>query len=425
MPNDLVLRVENLGKRYKLAPGASGAPAYRTLREEIFAGPREFLRRRRKPLIAPDEEFWALRDVSFEVRTGEVVGVIGRNGAGKSTLLKILSRIVAPTTGSADVFGRVGSLLEVGTGFHPELTGRENIFLSGAILGMRRAEIRARFHEIVAFAEVETFVDEPVKRYSSGMYARLAFSVAMHLAADVVLMDEVLAVGDADFRRRCRSRVMETARERERTILIVSHEPALIRTLCSRALLVDKGRIAVDGTPESALREYHSHYAERGDSILDMITRCAPGLRIDSVLIGESHRRRIVLAADCTSIEIQVTGQIDFAAQVSLEVRLRDQDGNVLALCSPGHDSLKLEKLKPGPFAVRHRILLPRLLRGRFGLALSLTDPNLTGWVEIPDAAELEVEGSTTRLGLLTAGSHCGWMLLESEPCNPRGAACK
>ncbi len=209
---------------------------------------------------SPDD-LWALKDVSFEVKRGEVVGIIGRNGAGKSTLLKILSRITEPTSGRAEIHGRVGSLLEVGTGFHPELTGRENIYLNGAILGMHRAEIERHFDEIVAFAEIEHFLDTPVKRYSSGMYVRLAFAVAAHLEPEILLVDEVLAVGDAAFQKKCLGKMDEVA-GRGRTVLFVSHNTSAVQRLCGRSMLLDKGKQLMWGRTNEVLVEYLSGHTE-------------------------------------------------------------------------------------------------------------------------------------------------------------------
>jgi lipopolysaccharide transport system ATP-binding protein len=203
----------------------------------------------------PEEHLWALKDVSFEVAAGDVVGLIGSNGAGKSTLLKILSRITEPTLGCAKLYGRVGSLLEVGTGFHPELTGRENIFLSGAILGMRRAEIARKFDEIVAFADIEQFIDTPVKRYSSGMYVRLAFAVAAHLEPEILLVDEVLAVGDASFQKKCLGKMGDIARA-GRTVLFVSHNMTSIESLCTSCLLIKSGKVEAKGTPAEIVGRY-------------------------------------------------------------------------------------------------------------------------------------------------------------------------
>jgi lipopolysaccharide transport system ATP-binding protein len=255
--SDVAIRVDNLSKQYRIGgPQAS----YKTIRETLVGAARAPFRRlasvaRGQSSADTHETLWALKDVSFEVKHGEVLGIIGRNGAGKSTLLKILSRITAPTEGTVDLYGRVGSLLEVGTGFHPELTGRENIYLNGAILGMTRAEIERRFDEIVDFAEIERFLDTPVKHYSSGMYVRLAFSVAAHLEPEILLVDEVLAVGDAGFQKKCLGKMGEVARQ-GRTVFFVSHNMNAISELCERVLLIEGGRIQLDGAAEGAVAEY-------------------------------------------------------------------------------------------------------------------------------------------------------------------------
>jgi lipopolysaccharide transport system ATP-binding protein len=248
----VAIETQGLGKRYTL--GVSGR-GYGTLRESIVEAVKAPLRRGGPATAAEKRELWALRDLSMTIESGEVVGLIGHNGAGKSTLLKILSRITEPSAGYADVTGRVGSLLEVGTGFHPELTGRENIFLNGSILGMRRAEIRARFDEIVAFAEIDKFLDTPVKRYSSGMSVRLAFAVAAHLEPEILLVDEVLAVGDASFQRKSLAKMSEVA-QAGRTVLFVSHNLAIIQALCKRGILLERGQVQADGTVNQVLDQY-------------------------------------------------------------------------------------------------------------------------------------------------------------------------
>jgi lipopolysaccharide transport system ATP-binding protein len=259
--SDTVIRVENLGKKYVIGHQQEGAYRYRALRDVLADGARALSRQLRAPgkRVTPSnqEEFWALKDVSFEVKRGEVVGIIGRNGAGKSTLLKILSRITEPTTGRVRLKGRVASLLEVGTGFHPELTGRENIFLNGAILGMSKAEISRKFDEIVEFAEIARFLDTPVKRYSSGMYVRLAFAVAAHLEPEILVVDEVLAVGDAAFQKKCLGKMGSVAQE-GRTILFVSHDMGAIKTLCSRTILLEQGQKSREGIPEDIITSYLS-----------------------------------------------------------------------------------------------------------------------------------------------------------------------
>ena len=265
--SNVAISVENLSKSYRIAHKANGA-RYKTLREDLMQMPKRILSRfqRFSSPLSSSETFWALKDVSFEVKQGEVVGIIGRNGAGKSTLLKILSRITEPTSGQAKVYGRVGSLLEVGTGFHQELTGRENIFLNGAILGMKRADIRKRFDEIVAFAEVDKFLDTPVKRYSSGMYVRLAFAVAAHLDPEILLIDEVLAVGDAEFQKKCLGKMSEVARA-GRTVLFISHNMAAITRLCHRGIVLDQGVVQLDTDATEAAKAYlhssHGNSAER------------------------------------------------------------------------------------------------------------------------------------------------------------------
>jgi lipopolysaccharide transport system ATP-binding protein len=249
------IKVEGIGKVYQLAHQSTLHTSFReALTSAALAPLRRF--RQLRGTDASMEDFWALRDISFSVEPGEVVGIVGGNGAGKSTLLKILSRITEPTEGRAVLRGRIASLLEVGTGFHPELSGRENIFLNGAILGMKRREIIAKFDAIVAFAEVEKFLDTPVKRYSSGMYVRLAFAVAAHLEPEILIVDEVLAVGDAEFQKRCLGKMKEISEAGARTVLFVSHNMAAVSALCTRALLLSHGSLKADGSPASVIQDY-------------------------------------------------------------------------------------------------------------------------------------------------------------------------
>jgi lipopolysaccharide transport system ATP-binding protein len=273
--DEVAIHVEGLGKQYRI--GTARAP-YRTLRETVAAAPRapiRMLRGRSNAAVGNGGGlFWALRDVSLEVNAGEIVGIIGRNGAGKTTLLKVLARITEPTAGRAEIHGRVGSLLEVGTGFHPELTGRENIYLNGAILGMKRAQIARRFDEIVAFAEIERFIDTPVKRYSSGMYLRLAFSVAAHLDPEILFVDEVLAVGDAAFQKKCLGKMDDVART-GRTVLLVSHNLTAIRQLCGRALWLDHGDVQVDSGAQEAIMAYLKN-VHTSDTTIDLAAYVNP-----------------------------------------------------------------------------------------------------------------------------------------------------
>lgn len=252
MSSPVVIRAENVSKKYVISHLAK----QQTFRDAMHHGMRLVWRRLRWQTKLNREEFWALKDVSFEVKRGEVLGIIGRNGAGKSTLLKILSRITEPTTGRISINGRVASLLEVGTGFHPELTGRENIFLNGAILGMTRAEVRSKFDEIVTFAEIDQFIDTPVKRYSSGMYVRLAFAVAAHLEPETLILDEVLAVGDTQFQKKCLGKMQDVARESGRTVLFVSHNLEALAAICQTALLLSAGQVVMRGDPQAVIARY-------------------------------------------------------------------------------------------------------------------------------------------------------------------------
>jgi len=315
MSNDIVIRAEGLGKKYLIGHEAE-RERYTALRDVVARGVKGLWRKaaemtRGRALVAGGtvEEFWALKDVSFEVKRGEVLGIIGRNGAGKSTLLKILSRITEPSEGRVTIKGRVASLLEVGTGFHPELSGRENIYLNGAILGMTRAEIRKKFDEIVAFAEVEKFLDTPVKRYSSGMYVRLAFAVAAHLEPEILVIDEVLAVGDAEFQKKCLGKMSEVAGE-GRTVLFVSHDLRRVATLCQQGILLDAGQFELGGPASEVVERYLTrhlsmlsfsdlrHRADRtgsGEIVFEWIELLVDGKRRSFFNFGESITHRVAI----------------------------------------------------------------------------------------------------------------------------------
>lgn len=305
------ISVENLGKRYSISRNADGA----SLRDTLSRGISSFCGRVRGPFgafppdAAPAEPFWALDGVSFQVTQGERVGIVGRNGAGKSTLLKILSRITEPTTGRARIRGRVASLLEVGSGFHPELTGRENIFLNGAILGMSREEIRGKFDEIVAFSEIDRFLDTPVKRYSSGMYVRLAFAVAAHLEPEILIVDEVLAVGDAEFQKKCLGKMKEVGSE-GRTVLFVSHNMTAIRHLCGRSILLERGRVALDGPSqavvEAYLRPWDAGSTGGGCSVEQQLARLPddPVIEINDIRVFQEGEGDLLVTGKEINVEI-------------------------------------------------------------------------------------------------------------------------
>jgi lipopolysaccharide transport system ATP-binding protein len=313
--SDVVIRAEGLGKKYLI--GHEGKrESYVALRDVVARNLKGFVRSAGdvlsgRQLIVGDEveEFWALKDVGFEVKRGEVLGIIGRNGAGKSTLLKILSRITEPSAGRVEIKGRVASLLEVGTGFHPELTGRENVYLNGAILGMSRAEIKRKFDEIVAFAEVEKFLDTPVKRYSSGMYVRLAFAVAAHLEPEILVVDEVLAVGDAEFQKKCLGKMGEAA-SGGRTVLLVSHNMVAVRSLCRRCLVLKQGRLLHDGPTDNGIATFQKQTVNSGAVRLWNDRASAPGN--DVVKIA-----KVAVASDSSDPNQQITMKSPFRVDVN------------------------------------------------------------------------------------------------------------
>jgi len=308
----IAIRTENLGKQYNITlHEIEPRWNYASLRDVIAMRAQGMIRRlKRSPNALPStpvhKKLWALRELSLEIKQGEVVGILGRNGAGKSTLLKLISRVTEPTTGRIAIDGRLASLLEVGAGFHLELTGRENIFLNGAIMGMSRAEIRRQFDSIVAFAEVERFLDTPVKRYSSGMYVRLAFSIAAHMEPDILLVDEVLAVGDAAFQKKCLDTMREVARTSGRTILFVSHDIRVIKELCTRAIWLEQGRLIQDGPIDEVGTSYLKNIYERGFEI-HSIEKGAPNrLRVERVILKNSDGQPTTLFHPGESMTVEI-----------------------------------------------------------------------------------------------------------------------
>jgi lipopolysaccharide transport system ATP-binding protein len=380
--SNIALRVDNLSKLYHI--GAS-LQHYATLRDVLAGWLTKPLRRTRPDRASKNgrqpDTIWALKDVSFEIRPGEVVGIIGRNGAGKSTLLKILSQITEPTYGRAEIFGRVSSLLEVGTGFHPELTGRENIYLNGAILGMRRAEINRKFDEIVAFAEIEKFLDTPVKHYSSGMYVRLAFAVAAHLEPDILIVDEVLAVGDAAFQKKCLGKMGDVATE-GRTVLFVSHNMGAIRSLCERSILLVDGQLEIDGPTQAIVNAYLlSVTTMKGDKgeIHWAGGEEAPGcdeVRLSSIhLISHTGKVQNTFQLD-KSIVVEVTYIVHKPLRgMRIVLKLKTEEG-VIAFASTDHNQQPAE-LQPGRYMSTVTVPGGILNRNKYYIHLSVDIPGV------------------------------------------------
>jgi lipopolysaccharide transport system ATP-binding protein len=395
MSGDVVIRAEGLGKKYIIGH-ESERERYTALRDVVIRTARDAWRRtadmaRGRAIVAGDttEEFWALRGVDFEVRRGEVLGVIGRNGAGKSTLLKILSRITEPSEGRVTIEGRVASLLEVGTGFHPELTGRENIYLNGAILGMTQAEIRRKFDEIVAFAEVERFLDTPVKRYSSGMYVRLAFAVAAHLEPEIMVVDEVLAVGDAEFQKKCLGKMSDVAKG-GRTVLFVSHNMGAVLNLCSRAILLQAGAIRMQGAPGDVISA-HLQSAGAPAVIRDAEPKAAAYINRCSLTV-----LRPVHGQSRLQLDIEIVAKQRLSPAV--EFFVRDAVGNPVAWGTVGAlgDANKLE-LEPGRSRVVTTHDISQLADGRYRISLLLSRPDVEYIDRLEDCLEFTLDESPAK----------------------------
>ena len=412
--SDVVIRVENLSKQYRIGGPQAG---YKTIRESLTEAVGAPFRRlssvvRGQSSAVANETIWALKDVSFEVKRGEVVGIIGRNGAGKTTLLKILSRITEPTEGHAEIHGRVGSLLEVGTGFHPELTGRENITLNGAILGMKRAEIDRKFDEIVDFAEIEKFMDTPVKHYSSGMYVRLAFAVAAHLEPEILLVDEVLAVGDIEFQKKCIGKMEEVAGE-GRTVVVVSHSMATIKALCSRAILLERGAIRVIGPVDAVVAEYlGAHRVDVAERIIGDDDHLPGGHKIRAkrvrLLNGVQNSFSVYwLQPISVFVEIEV---VERAEDVIFGAGIRTVDGSYVFSVNSDINHNRIQPgwtLEPGRYAVKF-VLRNELRPGVYKLSCGAVSRGHLGrshLFSVGEAATLEIldfseDGATPRLTL-------------------------
>ena len=383
--SNVAIRAEHLGKHYRIGAAAKRHGSIREALVHASGAPLRNLKRLRAPGGAEEQEIvWALRDVSFEIPVGQAVGVIGRNGAGKSTLLKILSRITEPSVGRAEVHGRVGSLLEVGTGFHPELTGRENVYLNGSILGMDRAYIARKFDEIVEFSGVDRYIDTPVKRYSSGMYLRLAFAVAAHLEPEILVVDEVLAVGDVEFQKKCLGKMGEVAGE-GRTVLFVSHNMGAISTLCESVLLLRDGRVVDFGTPEEIVAEYlesavETHTGEYHWPVLDE----APGsgeIRARALRVRNDRGQTVREFADAEGLSIELEYEVlapVWNAQVGFQILTAD--GGIVIESYQGDLSNEPALQEPGRYKWTCRIPPMFLNNGSYYVKLWGVIPNIR-WI--------------------------------------------
>ncbi len=422
--SDVVIKAEGLGKKYTIGHQAENG-SYLALRDVLMENARGLWNKTRdlargRPLIVGDthEEMWALRDVSFEVRRGETVGIIGRNGAGKSTLLKVLSRITEPSAGRVTIKGRVASLLEVGTGFHPELTGRENIYLNGAVLGMTRAEIKRKFDEIVAFAEVERFLDTPVKRYSSGMYVRLAFAVAAHLEPEILVVDEVLAVGDAKFQKKSLGKMGEIA-DGGRTVLFVSHNMGAITSLVRNCLLLHNGELVTIGPPEQVVRQYLDRNSSLAQSIAQRTDRFGTGeIRfIDCVItdtLNGSPREDFFSQDDVyLTMTLLVKQEMKFWVSVQL---VEVDSGRAIMLADTALHGLELRAREGEEVTLTLHFPAIRLLEGMYSVTLNVFEgSSIERCDRVSDAVRFTILPTDLYGVGRTVGSAQGVVHLEHE----------
>lgn len=380
MSSGIAIRAQGLGKKYIIGHNAGHRKGY-SLREVMAQSmrgmamsARDKVSGKRRVADQTAEDFWAIRGIDFEVRRGEVVGIIGRNGAGKSTLLKILSRITEPSEGRAEIHGRVASLLEVGTGFHPDLSGRENVFLNGAVLGMSRAEIRRKFDEIVAFADVERFIDTPVKRYSSGMYVRLAFAVAAHLEPEILIVDEVLAVGDAEFQRKCLGKMHDVA-GLGRTVLFVSHNMAAVEQLCTRVAYLDRGRMLADGPVSEIVARY---FSQIGAEVLEYVPESDPARDAELTRIAICDQQgsavKCVTTADSLMLDIQLRVR-NYRRDMKLAFVVYDSRQNAIFASCPPDDGVDYPA-EPGHYRFLARFPGPILLPQHYSISVTA----YSGW---------------------------------------------
>jgi lipopolysaccharide transport system ATP-binding protein len=390
--SDISIRVENLGKQYRIGGKQAGNRTFREALLDSFVAPVRWMRGERKSY----ETFWALDDVSFEIKQGEAVGIIGRNGAGKSTLLKILSRITKPTRGRVDLYGRVASLLEVGTGFHSELSGRDNIYLNGAILGMTRREINHKFDEIVEFSGVEKFLDTPVKHYSSGMYVRLAFAVAAHLEPEILVVDEVLAVGDAEFQKKCLGKMSDVAQQ-GRTVLFVSHNMGAIVNLCNSTILLNKGFVETSGQTVDVINHYLNEGVESSGE--EIITPLTTGTHTNDLLFSAirildeaNHTNKLISLGKDVNIEIEFEIK-NLIRGANIVFHLWNNAG-VCVFTSTDVDFSYLRIFQtrlPGKYLAKCSIPEVFFRPGRYSIGISSSIPNVKVLADIPDVIYFDI----------------------------------
>lgn len=400
------IEFNHVSKQYRL-----GLVSTRTLRHDLDRWWKMNIRGKEDPYLIIGETndraikgesdyVWALKDIDFKVEQGDVVGIIGKNGAGKSTLLKLLSKVTGPTTGSIKARGRIGALLEVGTGFHPEMTGRENIYLNGAILGMSSQEISNKLDEIVDFSGCERYIDTPVKRYSSGMMVRLGFAVAAHLDPEILVVDEVLAVGDAEFQKKAIGKMQDVSKGEGRTVLFVSHNMASVRALCKHGVLLENGLVKATGEVNDIVDMYLEEQYKSTGRIIDNIKSIADYLKIDVISINGELMNPIKLTYKNPLLHLHIEGTLKCDANMAIEFRLTDKNGTPLVFYSPSHYSGETPKFSEGSFVIDENIHLPEQMnQGSFYGDLCITEPGKTYHLQMPNGIHIEHEGFPMKTG--------------------------
>ena len=415
------IEFKHVGKQYRLGTVSTGTFSHdlnRWWAMKVRGKEDPFLRIGDSGNKEGEDFVWALRDIDFSVEQGDVVGIIGKNGAGKSTLLKLLSRVTAPTVGEIDVRGRIASLLEVGTGFHPEMTGRENIYLNGAIMGMTKAEITRRFDEIVEFSGCGRYIDTPVKRYSSGMTVRLGFSVAAHLEPDILIVDEVLAVGDAEFQKKAIGKMQDVSRGNGRTVLFVSHNMAAVRSLCQKGVVLKGGRTDFMGGIDEAVQHYlqsATGAVEGQKRMVDCINQCKSYLKISDIQINGTPYNRTSLAHGQEVLDVLIKGTTSEPMRCDVKMIIRTPEGMPLASFAEGRYKGRLSEIRPGDFTIERHIALPKYMAdGDYVIDLFLHEPWVQDFFGASNCQTLHVEGCHDTFAHPLRLSDDGFIGLES-----------
>ena len=419
----VAIEFNNISKQYRL-----GQVSTQTLSHDLNRWFQMNIRRKEDPyLIIGDkndrttkgdsEYVWALRAINFNVQEGDVLGIIGKNGAGKSTLLKILSKVTAPSTGIIKANGRIASLLEVGTGFHPEMTGRENIYMNGAIMGMSKSEINRKFDEIVDFSGVERYIDTPAKRYSSGMTVRLGFAIAAHLDPEILVVDEVLAVGDAEFQKKAIGKMQDVARGEGRTVLFVSHNMAAIQTLCTHGVILKDGMVSFNGNVHEAIKHYLDDSNYDNETINLQVKTYNKAFNISKITVNEDNMAVIGFNYGENVLKIGIEGSIDIPFNISVEAMLYDESENLVAMYSPTHLIGHTHNLKEGKFKIEEKISFPATLcNGDYYLTLRLSQMNIEHVAEINKLVKICIDKNISPVtGVAFEKSYFGNFMLQGK----------